>query len=50
MPQLHAKFHYRNIDVSSIKELAKVWYPSIYKGFVKQGKHEALNDIFEKIR
>jgi oligoribonuclease len=49
MPKLEAWFHYRNIDVSTIKELCKRWQPAIAKGFAKQGKHEALADIRESI-
>jgi oligoribonuclease len=49
MPRLEAYFHYRNLDVSTLKELAKRWKPEIAKGLVKQGKHEALADIHESI-
>ena len=49
MPRLEAHFHYRNLDVSTLKELAKRWKPAIAKGLVKQGKHEALADIYESI-
>ncbi len=49
MPQLEAFFHYRNLDVSTLKELARRWKPDIYRGFVKQSKHEALADIYESI-
>jgi len=49
MPRLEAYFHYRNLDVSTLKELAKRWKPEIAKGLVKQGKHEALADIQESI-
>ena len=49
MPRLEAYFHYRNLDVSTLKELAKRWKPEIAKGLVKQGKHEALADIYESI-
>lgn len=49
MPRLEAYFHYRNLDVSTLKELAKRWRPEIAKGLVKQGKHEALADIQESI-
>ena len=49
MPRLEAYFHYRNLDVSTLKELAKRWKPDIAKGLVKQGKHEALADIQESI-
>lgn len=49
MPKLEAYFHYRNLDVSTIKELARRWKPEIAKGLVKQGKHEALADIYDSI-
>ena len=49
MPQLEAYFHYRNLDVSTLKELCKRWRPDIAKGVVKKGKHEALADIVESI-
>lgn len=49
MPILEDYLHYRNIDVSSIKELARRWNPSIYDGFKKHNKHEALADIHESI-
>ena len=49
MPKLEAFFHYRNLDVSTLKELAKRWKPGIMAGFVKHGKHEALADIHESI-
>jgi len=49
MPQLEAWFHYRNLDVSTLKELARRWRPEVYKGVEKQGKHEALADIRESI-
>ncbi|MDP2239975.1 MAG: oligoribonuclease [Burkholderiales bacterium] len=49
MPVLEACFHYRNLDVSTLKELAKRWKPAIMAGFVKHGKHEALADIYESI-
>jgi oligoribonuclease len=49
MPKLEAHFHYRNLDVSTLKELAKRWKPEVVKGFVKQSKHEALADILESI-
>jgi oligoribonuclease len=49
MPKLEAYFHYRNLDVSTLKELAKRWKPQIMSGLVKQGKHEALADIYESI-
>jgi oligoribonuclease len=49
MPQLEAYFHYRNLDVSTLKELAKRWKPQIMSGMTKHGKHEALADIHESI-
>lgn len=49
MPILEEYLHYRNIDVSTIKELAKRWYPNIMDGFKKHNKHEALADIYESI-
>ncbi|MGL6069686.1 oligoribonuclease [Craterilacuibacter sp.] len=49
MPKLEAYFHYRNLDVSTLKELCKRWKPDVYKGVVKKGKHEALADIIESI-
>ncbi len=49
MPKLEAYFHYRNLDVSTLKELAKRWKPEIMAGLTKHGKHEALADIQESI-
>jgi oligoribonuclease len=49
MPRLEAYFHYRNLDVSTLKELARRWKPAVMAGFSKQGKHEALADIYESI-
>ena len=49
MPTLEAYFHYRNVDVSTIKELCKRWQPEIVKGFTKQQAHTALADIMESI-
>jgi oligoribonuclease len=49
MPRLEAFFHYRNVDVSTLKELAKRWRPDIYNGFKKQQKHTALADVHESI-
>lgn len=49
MPELQRWFHYRNLDVSSIKELARRWSPEILSGLVKQNRHEALSDIRESI-
>ncbi len=49
MPDLEAWFHYRNLDVSSLKELAKRWKPQILEGFEKKNSHLALDDIRESI-
>jgi oligoribonuclease len=49
MPQLEAYFHYRNLDVSSLKELARRWAPAVYRSFEKKSRHEALADIYESI-
>ncbi len=49
MPELEAYFHYRNLDVSTLKELARRWKPDMAKGVKKHGKHEALADIYESI-
>ncbi len=49
MPDLESFFHYRNLDVSVFKELARRWKPEIYSGFKKTSKHEALADIYESI-
>ena len=49
MPRLEAYFHYRNLDVSTLKELARRWKPEVLAGLVKHGKHEALADIYESI-
>jgi len=48
MPRLEAHFHYRNVDVSTLKELVRRWKPDL-KSFSKEGKHEALADILESI-
>ncbi|MDH5300429.1 MAG: oligoribonuclease [Gammaproteobacteria bacterium] len=50
MPTLEAYFHYRNLDVSTLKELARRWQPSVLNGLVKQGTHLALDDIRESIK
>ena len=50
MPELSDYFHYRNIDVSTLKELATRWKPEILDGFKKQNKHLALDDIRESIQ
>jgi len=49
MPKLEAFFLYRNVDVSTLKELVKRWKPEVVKGMKKEGKHEALADIYESI-
>jgi oligoribonuclease len=49
MPTLEAFFHYRNVDVSTLKELAKRWCPEVYNAFKKQQKHTALADVHESI-
>ena len=49
MPGLEAWFHYRNLDVSTLKELARRWKPTAYAGFKKENRHEALADIHESI-
>lgn len=49
MPALEDFFHYRNLDVSTLKELCKRWTPEVYKGFKKKGQHTALADIYESI-
>lgn len=49
MPKLEAFFHYRNLDVSTLKELAKRWRPDVYSGFKKAQKHTALADVHESI-
>jgi oligoribonuclease len=49
MPKLEAFFHYRNLDVSTLKELAKRWKPGVAESFKKQQKHTALADVHESI-
>ena len=49
LPGLEGYFHYRNLDVSTLKELARRWKPEVYKGVVKKGAHTALADIHESI-
>jgi oligoribonuclease len=49
MPALEDYFHYRNLDVSTLKELARRWKPEVLKGVPKEGKHEALADVYESI-
>lgn len=50
MPELEAFFHYRHVDVSTLKELAKRWAPQVASGFNKQGTHLAMDDIRDSIR
>ena len=49
MPELEAFFHYRNLDVSTLKELARRWKPEILDGLVKQGTHQAMEDIKDSV-
>lgn len=49
MPRLEAYFHYRNLDVSTLKELAKRWRPDVSAAFKKRQEHTALADIHESI-
>ena len=49
MPELERFFHYRNLDVSTLKELCRRWQPTIYKGFQRRAMHTALADIHESI-
>lgn len=49
MPELEAYFHYRYLDVSTLKELARRWKPGILPGFKKQGTHQAMDDIRESV-
>ena len=49
MPTLETFFHYRNLDVSTLKELAKRWAPLVYKSFKKKQRHTALADVHESI-
>ncbi|HLX27070.1 MAG TPA: oligoribonuclease [Casimicrobiaceae bacterium] len=49
MPSLEDWFHYRNLDVSTLKELARRWKPELVKGVAKEGRHEALADVLESI-
>jgi len=50
MPELESFFHYRNLDVSTLKELARRWRPAVYNGFEKNSSHLALDDIRDSIR
>jgi oligoribonuclease len=49
MPKLEAYFHYRNLDVSTLKELAARWAPEVKKGFQKKTSHQAMDDVIESI-
>jgi oligoribonuclease len=49
MPRLEAFFHYRNLDVSTLKELARRWQPGVFRTFEKKSRHEALADVYESI-
>lgn len=49
LPALEAFFHYRNVDVSTLKELARRWAPEVVRSFEKKSRHEALADIYESI-
>lgn len=49
MPTLETYFHYRNLDVSTLKELAQRWAPGVAKGLVKNSSHRALDDIYDSI-
>jgi oligoribonuclease len=49
MPELERYFHYRNLDVSTVKELARRWAPSVYNGYSKDSNHLALDDIHDSI-
>ena len=49
MPELETYFHYRNLDVSTVKELCKRWAPAVARGFDKRSAHTALADILESI-
>ena len=49
MPRLEQFFHYRNLDVSTIKELARRWAPEVSKGFSKESAHTALSDVRDSI-
>jgi oligoribonuclease len=50
MPRLERYFHYRNLDVSTVKELARRWAPGVLDGFAKTGAHTALSDIRESVK
>lgn len=50
MPELEAYFHYRNLDISSLKELARRWSPKVEKSFKKKSSHLAMDDVKDSIR
>ena len=50
MPELADYFHYRNLDVSTLKELVKRWKPELINGFNKKGSHLAMDDIYDSIK
>jgi oligoribonuclease len=50
MPMLEGFFHYRNLDVSTLKELARRWAPKVFSGLVKTGQHQALEDVRESVQ
>ena len=49
MPELADFFHYRNLDVSSVKELVRRWKPELLDGFIKKGSHLAMDDVYDSI-
>jgi len=49
MPELESFFHYRNLDVSTLKELVRRWKPALLSGLVKQGTHQAMEDIKDSV-
>ena len=49
LPRLEEYFHYRNLDVSTLKELMRRWKPELAAGMTQHGKHEALADVYESI-
>jgi oligoribonuclease len=49
MPELAAFFHYRNLDVSTLKELVRRWKPELENGFVKKSSHLAMDDVHDSI-
>ena len=49
MPRLEAHFHYRNLDVSTLKELARRWAPQVLEGFCKESTHTAMSDVHDSI-